>query len=205
MNLNKISQILILGLGAVCLFAVSAQAAIAPFEMVRHRLIEVREQTKDVRVEATLTLTGEELKEFRGGSLDYKAGESWTLGEVGGDGKLKIAGDGSSFDRLIWLMVLADDPIGKLGEWGVGVAPSETSVEVHGDDLVYRYGESTRIWVSRDLSRLLRVQLVHGKHRWDASVTGTLEESWMPAMVTVTKDGRPFGVLRLVGVGASIR
>lgn len=198
MNRSKYKVVLTLVLGGLVFASAVAYGAVAPFNIVRDRLVDVRTGTKGVEVDANLALTGEELREYRGKGLAYEAGGSWDLGLVGGEGSLKISGDSAGFSRILWVMVLGENPLDKIAEWGMAVRPTEmTSVEVHDGELVYSYGESTRVWVSRDLSRLLRVQLVEDGRRWDALATGRVGESWLPGTVSLSVDGRAYGVLRL--------
>lgn len=198
MNRSNSGVLLALVLGMAVFASALAYGAVAPFGLVRDRLVDSRAGTKGVEVDANLALTADELREYLGKGLVYEAGGSWDLGLVGGEGNLRISGENEGFSRLLWLMVLGENPLDKIAEWGMAVSPAEmTSVEVYDGDLVYSYGESTRVWVSRDLSRLLRVQLVEGGRRWDAVATGRVGESWLPGTVSLIVDGRAYGVLHL--------
>jgi hypothetical protein len=197
MNRSKCLQGWVLVIGLFVGLA-SAYGAVAPYGFARDRLVEVRGAAGSVRADVSVTLTSGELKEYRASAAALGGERSWTMTQVGGEERLVVGSSAPDVARLLWLMVLSDNPLGQLGEWA-GEARFEevASVEVHDGDLVYSYGEATRVWVSRDLSRLLRVEVTLGSHRWDAVATGRAGESWLPEVVNVSRDGQGYAVMRL--------
>lgn len=131
----------------ILLVASAAQAALPPFELAQKSLTEHRKEAKNASFDLTFTQTGEQLREWElTGQHDY--GSTVAL-----DDKIRLGPQAPTLWRLVWIALLAPDPIAALTKsWGF-VDTKAATVGVH-DGFVYIYGANPRIAVYRDFKRL---------------------------------------------------
>ncbi|MBA2663773.1 MAG: hypothetical protein H0U74_15910 [Bradymonadaceae bacterium] len=160
------------------MLASSQNALAAPpgLSVAAERLGSVRASSKLAAVEATVTLTGDELSEQR----------------------FELATSTSDFAlRLLWIAIVSPTPIVELRTLGITIDDQDSGVEVAAGELVFRYGSSARLSFSRDLAMLRRLVVEHDGHHWEVTLTGRLEELGLPTIVSLTRDGKTHALVRL--------
>lgn len=151
-----------------------AQAALPPLELVQQALAADRLAGTPVRFDLRVTETQDTLTE-------------WTLfGEYAyGDATGQIGPAAAVPRRLLWIALLAPDPVAALQPFGA-LDRGRATVGVQ-DDFVYVYGGVPGISVFRDLRRLAAFSVNAAGHRWVTRL------SWAGEAVVgvmITRDGQ---------------
>lgn len=152
-----------------------AAAAVPPLELAQKSLAQQR-TGKQVTYDLRVTQMSTPLHEFTlRGTFTYGARPEALPPE-------------RSFDlRLVWIALLAEDPVAELQRAADGFIDARAATIGVQEEFVVVYGASPSFSVSRDLARITAMAVRHGEHRWAVRLT------WRDGRVTgamVTRDGQ---------------
>jgi hypothetical protein len=161
----------------------SARAALPPFELAQKAIAEARTARGDVTRAMQITESGRTLTEYR---LSGTFGPNDTA-TLEGEPKRTLGPDASTPYKLLWIALLAADPVAEVTKrWGF-VDKDDTEVQLD-DGFVYVYGGTPQFSIARDMRRLVAFEIAANGHRWRVRLT------WRDGDVVgalVTRDGSP--------------
>lgn len=163
----------ILMVGTCLLFPAVAAAAPPPFELVQKSVAKHRESGR-VSLDLRVTQMHGELREFDlAGTYAY------------GD-EVASLNTGDFALRLLWIALLAKDPVAELQRKATFVNQRQATVGVQ-DGFVYVYGSMPSASVYRDLKRVAALSTKRDGHTWIVRLAWQDEEL---TGVMVSRDGR---------------
>ena len=174
-----------LALGTL-VFAAPTLAAVPPFELVQKSLAQHR-KGKSVDLAYRVSVTGKSVR-------DYTLRGEVDMGhEVGLDGEdaPRLGPRADVGFRLLWIALLAPDPIASLSAFGF--VKSDAAEVAVAQDFVYVYGTSPRVAVYRDLRRLAWFEVESEEVSWRTELTYRDEDV---TGANVTRNGVPYVTLR---------